>query len=48
MLPFKRLLFCAALNVVCRRINLLHTGTKVELHEDSRKTVLEFRFLGLP
>jgi AraC-like DNA-binding protein len=36
----------AALNVVCRRMHLLHTGTKVELHEGPRKTVLEFRFQG--
>ncbi len=35
-----------ALNVVCRRMNLLHTGSKVELHEDSRRTLLEFRFRG--
>ncbi len=36
----------AALHVACRRINLLHTGSKAVLHEDSRTTLLEFRFLG--
>ena len=36
----------AALAVACRRIKLLHTGSKVQLHEYSRKTMLEYRFLG--
>jgi len=36
----------AALGVVCRRMNMLHTGTKVELYEDSRRTLLSFRFVG--
>jgi AraC-like DNA-binding protein len=36
----------AALNVACRRINLLHTGSQLALHEGPRTTLLEFRFLG--